>query len=231
VLDELLQRRDMHLSEARSYLAQYLFRGDDVFKQVSALSGGERGRLALALLALADANFLLLDEPTNHLDIPAQEVLQAVLEHFSGTILLVSHDRYLVDRLATQIWNLDDHGLTVFAGPYRDYQAEREAAQAAPALDSSQNGKPDGRPPDDERSGLSKNELRRLRERVHKLEAEISSTEKKLDDVTAALQAASAAEDVGKIQSLSIEYAAIAKRLEELMAAWEELAHEQGMAG
>src|SRR5690606_35827804 len=115
VLDELLQRRDMQLSEARSYLAQYLFRGDDVFKRVSALSGGERGRLALALLSLEDANFLLLDEPTNHLDIPAQEVLQAVLEQFAGTILLVSHDRYLVNRLATQIWELHDDGLTVFA--------------------------------------------------------------------------------------------------------------------
>ena len=231
VLDELLQRRDMQLSEARSYLAQYLFRGDDVFKRVSALSGGERGRLALALLALEDANFLLLDEPTNHLDIPAQEVLQAVLEQFAGTILLVSHDRYLVNRLATQIWELHDDGLTVFAGPYQDYLAERDAARAAHAPAGSQNGSGNGRQPEEERSGLSKNELRRLRERVQKLEAEISSTEKKLEDVTAALQVASAAEDVGKIQSLSIEYAATASQLEELMAAWEELAHEQGMAG
>ena len=191
---------------------------------------GERGG-SLALLALEDANFLLLDEPTNHLDIPAQEVLQAVLEQFAGTILLVSHDRYLVNRLATQIWELHDDGLTVFGGPYQDFLAKRDAARAAPAPAGSQNGGGNGRQPEEERSGLSKNELRRLRERVQKLEAEISSTEKKLEDVTAALQVASAAEDVGKIQSLSIEYAATASQLEELMAAWEELAHEQGMAG
>jgi ATP-binding cassette, subfamily F, member 3 len=135
VLDELLHRRDMHLSEARSYLAQYLFRGDDVFKPVSALSGGERGRLALALLALDDANFLLLDEPTNHLDIPAQEVLQVVLEQFQGTILLVSHDRYLVDRLATQVWELqEERDLFVFPGPYREYLAAREASAAQTQL-------------------------------------------------------------------------------------------------
>ena len=85
-------------ADGRHYLAHYLFRGDDVFKQVADLSGGERGRLALAVLALGGANFLLLDEPTNHLDIPSQEVLQQVLEHFDGTIMLVSHDRYLVDR-------------------------------------------------------------------------------------------------------------------------------------
>jgi ATP-binding cassette subfamily F protein 3 len=230
VLDELLRRREMLLSEARSYLAQYLFRGDDVFKPVSALSGGERGRLALALLALDDANFLLLDEPTNHLDIPAQEVLQAVLEQFAGTILLVSHDRYLVDRLATQIWELDEQGLTVFAGPYRDFVAARAEAQAAPAARATENGQSNGRQPDEERS-LSKNEQRRLRERVQKLEAEISATEKKLEDVSAALQIASGAEDVGKIQSLSIEYSATADHLEGLMSAWEELAHEQGLAG
>jgi ATP-binding cassette subfamily F protein 3 len=111
--------------EARNYLAQYLFKGDDVFKQVSALSGGERGRLALALLALDGANFLLLDEPTNHLDIPSQEVLQAVLEGFDGTILLVSHDRYLVDRLATQIWELRDGHLHIFEGGYNDFLIAR----------------------------------------------------------------------------------------------------------
>ncbi len=103
----------------------FLFRKDTVFKQISMLSGGERGRLALAILALEGANFLLLDEPTNHLDIPAQEVLQEVLENFQGTILLVSHDRYLVDRLATQVWNLEAGHLQVFDGPYNEFLASR----------------------------------------------------------------------------------------------------------
>jgi ATP-binding cassette subfamily F protein 3 len=114
-------------NEARRYLAHYLFRGDEVFRRVGELSGGERGRLALALLALDGANFLLLDEPTNHLDIPSQEVLQETLEAFDGTILLVSHDRYLVDRLATQIWSLEGGFLRVFEGTYQEYLQTREA--------------------------------------------------------------------------------------------------------
>lgn len=128
VLDELLSHRDMTISDGRSYLAQYLFRGDDVFKPIHALSGGERGRLALALLALDGANLLLLDEPTNHLDIPSQEVLQEVLEAFPGTILLVSHDRYLIDRLATQIWSIENGGLSVFPGTYAEFRAQSDAS-------------------------------------------------------------------------------------------------------
>lgn len=133
VIDELMARQPMPVEKARNFLAPYLFRGDDVFKQVSDLSGGERGRLALALLALAGANFLLLDEPTNHLDIPSQEVLQTVLEQFDGAIILVSHDRYLVDRLATQIWELRDGRLHVFDGPYQAFLAGR-AGSAATAV-------------------------------------------------------------------------------------------------
>lgn len=134
VLDEILAHKPMSPEEARNYLGQYLFRGDDVFKQVGDLSGGERGRLALALLALDEANFLLLDEPTNHLDIPSQEALQAVLEQFDGTIVLVSHDRYLVDRLATQIWELRDEGdygrLNIFDGTYQEFLATKEGGEA-----------------------------------------------------------------------------------------------------
>ena len=93
--------------EVRDYLAKFLFTGDDVAKPVSVLSGGERGRLALAKLSLGTANLLLLDEPTNHLDLPSQEVLQTVLNEYRGTILLVSHDRYLIDSLASQIWEVN----------------------------------------------------------------------------------------------------------------------------
>ncbi|HLY27166.1 MAG TPA: ABC-F family ATP-binding cassette domain-containing protein [Aggregatilineales bacterium] len=132
VLDELLRHKELPMPDARKHLAQFLFRKDSVFKQISMLSGGERGRLALAILALEGANFLLLDEPTNHLDIPAQEVLQEVLENFEGTILLVSHDRYLVDRLATQIWNLEGGHLQVFDGDYQQFLTSRNL-EAQPA--------------------------------------------------------------------------------------------------
>ncbi|MCQ3954674.1 MAG: hypothetical protein DPW15_15620 [Chloroflexi bacterium] len=114
--------------QIRDYLGKYLFSGDDVHKKVSMLSGGERGRLALAKLALQDTNLLLLDEPTNHLDIPSQEVLESVLEDYAGTILLITHDRYLVDAVATQIWEIDteEAHLTAFKGTYSQLRAERE---------------------------------------------------------------------------------------------------------
>ncbi|MBM3125853.1 MAG: ABC-F family ATP-binding cassette domain-containing protein [Chloroflexi bacterium] len=114
--------------QVRNYLGKYLFSGDDVYKKVNMLSGGERGRLALAKLALQDTNFLLLDEPTNHLDIPSQEVLESVLEDYTGTILLITHDRYLVDAIATQIWEIDANESTLFAynGTYSQLREERE---------------------------------------------------------------------------------------------------------
>ncbi|GAB4519248.1 MAG: ABC-F family ATP-binding cassette domain-containing protein [Anaerolineae bacterium] len=127
VLDELMYHaegvRDLKISEARAYLAKYLFRGETVYKEVGALSGGERGRLALAVLGLSGANLLLLDEPTNHLDVIAQEELQSALEGFEGTIVLVSHDRYLVERLATRIWEVKDGQIAMRAGS-REIQLE-----------------------------------------------------------------------------------------------------------
>ncbi|GIV62730.1 MAG: ABC transporter [Bellilinea sp.] len=119
-------------AQVRDYLARFLFTGDDVFKTVAMLSGGERGRLALARLALQGANLLLLDEPTNHLDLPSQEALQSLLAEYNGTILLVSHDRYLIDALATQIWEVlpQERTLRVFEGSYSQYK-EWLAAQAA----------------------------------------------------------------------------------------------------
>ncbi|HFC12545.1 MAG TPA: ABC-F family ATP-binding cassette domain-containing protein, partial [Anaerolineae bacterium] len=118
---------------ARHWLAKFLFRGHDVFKRVRDLSGGERGRLALAILALQGGNLLLLDEPTNHLDIPSQEVLQAALAAYDGTLILVSHDRYLVSKLATHIWDLRAGKLYVYADGYADY-LERRALDIEHAL-------------------------------------------------------------------------------------------------
>ena len=162
VLDEILGASPGMLpSQGRDYLGKYLFSGDDAFKTVSMLSGGERGRLALAKLALQDTNLLLLDEPTNHLDIPSQEVLQSVLDGYQGTILLVTHDRYLVDALATQIWEIDPEGshLAVFRGTYSQLKEEREkeAARARGTGERSSSGEeqyriphPAGRSPQDE---------------------------------------------------------------------------------
>jgi ATP-binding cassette subfamily F protein 3 len=223
VIEALLaERPGMAPAEARNYLAGYLFRGDDVWKPVGALSGGERARLALALLALDGANFLVLDEPTNHLDIHAQEVLQAGLEGFGGTLLLVTHDRYLVDRLATQIWELRDGRLHVFRGTYQEFlaareQAARRAKEAAPPAPPA----PAPAAPAPARTGKA---ARREAETLAALEARISATEAALAECERHLQTAGDAGHYTDLARLGHEYTATQAELDRLMAEWEALA-------
>lgn len=222
VLDELLTVRLLPLSEARNYLASFLFTGDDVFRPVSTLSGGERGRLALAKLALAGANFLVLDEPTNHLDIESQEILQDVLAQYDGTILLVSHDRYLIDALATQVWDLQPEGLTLFEGPYREYVAAREAARAAvqqtapsgssPAIVASRPARPGGLSP------------YQRQKRLDELEQQIARLEAELDALHDALSEASLRGAVERVRDLGERYASTEMALERALHEWEALA-------
>lgn len=215
VLDELLTHGEIPLDQARSYLAQYLFRGDDVFKPVKALSGGERGRLALAILALEGANFLLLDEPTNHLDLPAQEVLQELLQDFPGTILLVSHDRYLVDKLATQIWEIRDGRLDVFEGNYRqfvmrraDFNAKNRKAMLSPRPQARDNSKV----------------TRGQQQALTRLEERIQTQEQAMVIINQALNKASGDQSYEMLRELSLEYAQAQNEMEALMEDWEKLA-------
>ena len=232
VIDELLRHKDMPISEARNYLARYLFRGDEVFSQVGVLSGGERARLALAILVLEEANFLLLDEPTNHLDIASQEVLQSALEAFDGTILLVTHDRYLVDRLASQIWELrrDDDGLRmeVFDGPYREYLAAKTAKPVVEAVSQVSHGTNgmNGTNGTAAPARMSKNEQRRLAEAVAALEAEIGATEERLATLSEAMQVAAEAMDYAELMRLTADYEAAGEHLAKLFEDWEQMPHE-----
>jgi ATP-binding cassette subfamily F protein 3 len=217
VLDELLNHKAQHPGEARSHLARYLFQGDDVFKPVSALSGGERARLALAILALQGANFLLLDEPTNHLDIPAREALQEVLEEFPGTILLVSHDRYLIDRLATQIWELRDNRLRVFKGSYREFILQRASnASNAPARQTLLPPRPMVR--------NNSKETRRREQALDLVETRIRQQETALQRLSAELQKAGMAQSYERVHQLSWQVAKAQAALDELMTEWERLA-------
>jgi ATP-binding cassette subfamily F protein 3 len=225
VLDELLRHKQMLLGPARNYLAQYLFRADDIYKPVRALSGGERGRLALALLALEGANFLLLDEPSNHLDIPAQEVLQQVLERFEGTILLVSHDRYLIDQLATQVWELRDGVMHVFPGTYAEMLAAREralegrrqaAAQDRVATRSDYANSKQSRSDDRKRSRA----VADAESRVHSLEAQLAQLEQDLQDATGG-------QNVAEIERLGQRYVETQSALDKAMEAWMALADGQ----
>jgi ATP-binding cassette subfamily F protein 3 len=135
VLDEILADRPLLPEQVRGYLGRFLFTGDDVFKRVGVLSGGERQRLSLAKLLLDEPNLLLLDEPTNHLDIPAREALEAALREFPGTMIVATHDRYLLERLATRILTVEAGGVSDFRGTYhelREHRTREAAARVAP---------------------------------------------------------------------------------------------------
>jgi ATP-binding cassette subfamily F protein 3 len=211
-------------AEVRDYLAKFLFTGDDVFKTVSLLSGGERGRLALACLALQGANLMLLDEPTNHLDIPSQEVLQSVLSDFGGTILLVSHDRYLIDALATQIWEVvpAEKTLKVFNGTYSEYRASR---QAVAAVLETKNGPVIATREKKVKTGPSKDQLRKRQQRMSALEQEISMLESHLKSIEVQLE--NPPDDSGKVQRLGEEYARVQADLEERSDEWIKLGEEE----
>lgn len=226
VLEEMLANSSMLISEARSYLGRFLFRGDDVHKRVESLSGGERGRLALAFLTLQKANFLLLDEPTNHLDIPSQETLQATLEQYDGTILLVSHDRYLVDRLATQIWDLDNGRLHTYPVTYQTFLARKEKAQAEEAVATPPPVADDKPIAAATAPTLSKNALRKRAEDLHRLEEAITDAENHLATLTLAMEQATQSQNFDKIQPLSVEYGETETKLEELLEQWEAFSDE-----
>jgi len=170
--------------EVRSYLAKFLFSGDDVFKQVGVLSGGERGRLAMACLALQGANLLLLDEPTNHLDLPSQEILQCVLAEFGGTILLVTHDRFLVDEIATQVWEVlpDEKDIVVFKGNYSAMRAEQaEKKAAADAKNGVKKKIHAGKRGKKKSKRINQKRLRELEAAINNLEDALAEAGKKLE--------------------------------------------------
>ena len=211
-------------AQIRDYLARFLFTGDDVFKTVAMLSGGERGRLALARLALQGANLLLLDEPTNHLDLPSQEALQSLLADYGGTILLVSHDRYLIDALATQVWEVlpEERSLRVFEGSYSQYKAWLAEQAAAEAARRNQE-KAARTERQTVRNEPSKNQQRRWRAVIDALEAEISGLEQRLGEISRLLENPPA--DPLEVSRLGEEYQQVQHQLEKCLERWTDL-HE-----
>jgi ATP-binding cassette subfamily F protein 3 len=226
VLDTILEVKHLAIGEARSFLARFLFVGDDVFKLVGDLSGGEQSRVALAKLVLLRANFLLLDEPTNHLDVASQEILEEVLDDFSGTIVLVTHDRYLVDRLASQLWLIDpaQQAMEVFPGNWAEYvDARSREVQQSEARQAREKWSED-------RRQLRRAEQRARRESVARqqeaseLEAEIHRLEEQLEALHEEIVAASEAQQAMRIHELGTIYGELEGQLQEQMERWATLA-------
>jgi ATP-binding cassette subfamily F protein 3 len=219
ILDEI--RDASHLSEegARTYLGRFLFFGDDVFKPIGALSGGERSRVALAKLTLQGANFLVLDEPTNHLDLPSRQALETILAQYDGTLLFVSHDRYFVDALSTTLWTLEDSLVTAHVGGYSAYRAKKAQAEAR-AAQQAKVGQSTRAPQRQEAAAQAGSPAPSLED----IERAIASLEQRLKEIEGALEEASAATDLDRITTLGAEYEEARATLDTLYVTWQDMA-------
>lgn len=221
-------------TQIRNVLAAFLFTGENVFKRISDLSGGERGRVSLAKLVLSNANFLILDEPTNHLDIMSKEILEDALNGYEGTILYVSHDRYFINRTAHRILDLTEGQFVSYVGNYDYYLEKHDTVMAAIEANAPQNAdadsavaakaaesevKLDWKAQKEEQARLRKkeNDLKKCEEKIAELEARISEIDTEMSDPTIGTQ-------VAKLQELSKEQTSCQEQLEKLYEQWEELA-------
>ncbi len=222
VLDEVRDTFNFGEKEARNILGMFLFRGDDVFKTVGMLSGGEKARLSLLCLFLEKPNFLILDEPTNHLDIPTREIMEDAIEAFGGTCLVVSHDRYFLDKVADRILELDHGKLTEYLGNYSYY---KEKKQDLEAFEKDRNGKEE-----------EKEKEEKPRENEHQVKTEVSAADvSKLSHVEMEIGRLEATMKMYTVQmsmnpenyaELADEYEEAKKKLDKLYAKWDELAEK-----
>ena len=227
VLDELWN--DFKLTpevEIRNRLGAFLFSGDDVKKTVGMLSGGERARLLLAKLSMENNNFLILDEPTNHLDIDSKEVLENALIDFDGTLLFVSHDRYFINRVATQVLELSEEGSTLYLGDYDYYlekKAELEALAAAQAEAVPVSSNEEVVSNDYHLQKQNQKELRKITRRIEQLEAEMEELDQKIQDITETMHSTNDAADLVQLQS---ELDQLTAQQEAVMEEWAELSEQ-----
>ena len=218
---------EMTNTQIRNILAAFLFTGEDVYKKIADLSGGERGRVSLVKLMLSKANFLLLDEPTNHLDIVSKDVLENALTNFPGTVCYVSHDRYFINKTATRILDLTENRLLNYIGNYDYYIEKREAVEEAANLTNTEQAE---KPADvseskkewiDNKTALA--QKKKVKNALNKCEKEISEIEDKLQSIDEDFANPENASNVGKLMELQKQKEALEKRLDKLMEDWEEL--------
>ena len=219
LVDTMLYETNCTAQEARDRLAAFMFRGEDVFKQVSALSGGERSRLRLCILMGQKINLLVLDEPTNHLDIASREWIEAAVEGYEGVLLFVSHDRYFIDRFASRIWMLENRQITDFKGDYESFKVRQERL-AALQQQARQPEPKEEKKEKPKRSGGTK----MLEKQVAAAEREVEKAEIRMDELTQEIEENSA--DYLKLQELCDRRNALEEELAHLYAVWENLAAE-----
>lgn len=220
--------------ELRSFLARFLFFGEDVFKLVGDLSGGEKGRLALAKLIYSQKNVLILDEPTNHLDIPAREALEAALDEYDGTIITVSHDRFFLDKIATQILAFEENGVEVFDGNYtgyHDWKAAKKSVRTDGSSDVSNGSRRLAITPrkestngeNKERAKLSKNQRDRIEKRIGEIESDIQMLESTIGSISAEIADPATSSDPSKLANATDRLTNAETELSELYSEWETL--------
>ncbi|PYS99186.1 MAG: ABC transporter ATP-binding protein [Acidobacteria bacterium] len=215
--------------ELRTFLSRFLFFGEDVFKNVSDLSGGEKGRLALAKLIYSRKNVLILDEPTNHLDIPSREALEGALDEYDGTIITVSHDRFFLDKIATQILAFDDDDVDVFNGNYTEYHDWRDSREMAGSRQGEREKKREGDVETDgvaasssaSASSLSKNQRERLEKRIAVIEKDIAVLEDEVANLSGKMSLPEVVADYAKFQELSGIAEAKQAKIQTLYEQWE----------
>ena len=227
LVDTMLYDLDCTAQTARNRLASFKFRGEDVFKPVSALSGGEQSRLRLCMLMDSKINLLILDEPTNHLDIQSREWIEEAVEDYEGNLLFVSHDRYFIDRFATRIWMLENGAITDFKGTYQEYLSAKERGKLSvgrddPGAPSSVGGGLRATPLSPEKKPKRPGGTKNLEKEVNAAERAVASAEEKMYDLEQAIQEASA--DYLKLQELYQQREALEDELAHLYAVWEGLA-------
>jgi ATP-binding cassette, subfamily F, member 3 len=219
VLTELQDAFGLPEETLRTFLGRLLFHGDDAFKTIRSLSGGEKSRVALAKLMLDDAGLLLLDEPTNHLDIPAQEMLEEALQDFEGTIVFVSHDRYFIDAIATRLWSVEDGAVTMHLGNYSDLDRRRQRAArpvVAPESRKSGHAVTPARAGGTAKPGAA---VDGVEDRIDELEAEVRRIEEQLADHQTY-------DDPARVGELAAAHEDASRRLRALYQEWEQAAGE-----
>ena len=218
---------EMTNTQIRNILAAFLSTGEDVYKKIADLSGGERGRVSLVKLMLSKANFLLLDEPTNHLDIVSKDVLENALNNFPGTVCYVSHDRYFINKTATRILDLTENRLLNYIGNYDYYIEKREAVEEAANLTNTEQAEKPADVSESKKEWIDNKTVQAQKKKVknalNKCEKEISEIEDKLQTVDEEFANPENASNVGKLMELQKQKEALEKRLDKLMEDWEEL--------